>query len=479
MYWHYRLYPVDGRCRKRRYQLRSGIVYIFAIVMLALMTVMTVALASSTNLNLSRSRHMEDSISAQLSAESGLQFMLMNLSRLRMPASTSSSTFIANLSTEIAGMLNDTPNACGQVVSCSGSTISIPSITADASSFTCSITILTPAADGIPRCRLTSVGSRGLASRTVSLDMAMVPVSADAFNYAIASKGSIAVSGSATIDGMTSPDEANVLSISQDAFAISVGGSATIGGDLFLTADGEDSVYLQGGGLSVGGESDIEAIVNGHVHRLPEEPDFPVLDLAPFAAMATTVIDSTTDLTGPGLVVNNARIAAGTNPEFKQDTVINGILYIESPNVVTFKSKAVLNAMIVTEDVAGDADSNVLDFKGQITAPGVEALPDTSEFQAIKEQQGTVILAPSFSVQFRGSVNSINGTIAADQFSFLGNSNISGEVAGTIIGLSSRDLVMQGNATILVNKQDSDQTPAGFVHFKGVDVIVNSYAEGN
>jgi hypothetical protein len=309
--------------------------------------------------------------------------------------------------------------------------------------------------------------------------MKMVPVSADAFNYAVASKGGISVSGSATIDGMTSPDEAGVLSISQDAFAISVGGSATIGGDLYLTADGEDSVYLQGGGLSVGGSSDIDEIVGDHVHRLPEDPDFPELDLTPFQNLTTTVIDSSTDLSGPGLIVNNARIAAGTNPEFKQDTVINGILYIESPNTVTFKSKATLNAIIVTEDATGLAGPNELDFKGQVSAPGVDALPDTPEFQAVKAQSGTILLAPGFDVQFCGSVNSINGTIAADQFSFLGNSNVSGEIAGTIIGLSSKNLVMSGNATILVNKQDSNDTPAGFVHFKGLAVIAGTYTEGN
>jgi len=447
--------------------------------MLALMTVMTVRLAASTNLNLSRSRHMKDSLSAQLSAESGLQFMLMSFTKLRMPATTDSSTLMTNLSEGLASILDDTTNVSGQAVSYSGSTISLPAITAGASSFTCSVFVLTPDAEGTPCCRLTSTGSSGLASRTVSVDMKMASVSADAFNYAIASKGSISISGSATIDGMTSSDEASILSINQEAFAISVGGSATIGGDLFLTAEGEDSVYLQGGGLSVGGKSDIDEIVGNHVHRLPEGPDFPELDLTPFSALATTVIDSSTDLSGPGLVVNNARIAAGTNPEFKQDTEINGILYVESPNTVTFKSKATLNAIIVTEDATGLAGPNEIEFKGQVTAPGVDALPDIPEFQAVKAQSGTIILAPGFDVRFCGSVNSINGTIAGDQFSFLGNSNISGEIAGTIIGLSPASLVMQGNATILVNKQDSHDTPAGFVHFKGLSVIAGTYSEGN
>ncbi len=120
----------------------------------------------------------------------------------------------------------------------------------------------------------------------------------------------------------------------------------------------------------------------------------------------------------------------------------------------------------------------LLDFKGQVTAPGVNALDATEEFAAIKALQGTIVLAPGFGVEMHGSVNSINGTIAADQFSFLGNSNISGEIAGTIIGLSSKDLVMSGNATILINKATDNAAPAGFIHYKGISVIKNTYSEG-
>jgi hypothetical protein len=460
---------------------RRGVAYLFALAILALMTSMTVALMASTNMNLSRHQHMKDSMTAQLSAESGLQFMLMNFTKLRMPANTNSSTFAANLAEGIGDILNQTSNIGGQTVTRIGSTISIPPITAGDSTFNCTIIIMPPDANGVPQCRLTSVGSSGMASRTVSLDMQMGGRSADAFNYAIASKGGIAVTGSAVIDGMNEGSEASILSISQEAFAIEIGGSATVGGDLYLTADGENSVYLQGGGLSVGGTSDIDEIIGDHVHRLVDEPDFPTLDLTPFTALAATatVVDDTTDLTGQDMVFNNVRIAAGTNPEFKNDTVINGLLYIEAPNTVTFKSKVVLNAIIVTEDATGIEGDSLLDFKGQVSAPGVDALPDTAEFAGIKAQQGTIILAPGFGIEMHGAVNSINGTIAADQFSFLGASNISGEIAGTIIGLSSKDLVMSGNATILINKKDDNDAPAGFVHYQGVYVTENTYSEGN
>ncbi|MBT3201638.1 MAG: hypothetical protein HN350_17185 [Phycisphaerales bacterium] len=475
---------IDNKnCWSERRPLRSrrGVAYLFSLAMLALMTTMAVALMASTNLNLSRGQHMKDSLAAQLSAESGLQFVSMNFDKIRMPEGTNEATFATNLAAAIGEVLNETSNLCGGVVTCDGTTITIPKIIVGDSSFTCTVTILAPDVNGTPQCRVSSLGVSGLASRTVSLDMQMTGRAAGAFDYAIASKGGIYVSGNAEINGMNMPDEASVLSVNQNAIAISIGGSATIGGDLYLTAEDDGSLDLTGGGLSVGGESDINVIRDNNVHWLEDEPSFPELNLAPFEALAetATVIDASTDVDGKDLVFNNVRIAAGTNPEFKQDTVINGLLYIEAPNEVTFKSKVILNAIVVTEDGNGVTGASTLDFKSQVTVPGVDALPDTEEFADVKTLRGTAILAPGFGVQFRGQVNSINGTIAADQFSFLGNSSISGDVSGTIIGLSSKDLVMSGNATILVNKEAADDTPAGFVHFQGVAPVGNTYSEGD
>jgi len=435
---------------------------------------------SSVNMNLSRSRNLNNSLVAQLSAESGLEFLILCIEEVRMPSSTDADTYMANLAGQLGEQLDGTVNLNGQTVSFSDGMISIPAITVGMATFSCSVAVIAPDGDGTPQCRLSASAVSGSAPRTASVDLKLVPRTAEVFDYAVASRGSIYVSGSATIDGMNSPDEGSILSLDSDALAISIGGHATVGGDLYLTAEGEDSIALTGGGLSVGGTSDTAEIIDNHVHRLTEEPDFPELDLTPFSALTTSVIDSNTDLTGPGLVFNNIHITAGTDPEFMQDTVINGIIYVEAPNNIVFKSKVTLNAIIVTEDASAmPIADNQLNFKGQVTAPGVGALPDTPEFAAVKQHNGTIILAPGFGVQFCGAVNSINGTIAADQFSFLGNANVSGEIAGSILGLSNADLVMQGNATILVNRDEADPTPAGFVHYKGMSLVSGSYSESH
>ena len=153
-------------------------------------------------------------------------------------------------------------------------------------------------------------------------------------------------------------------------------------------------------------------------------------------------------------------------------------MYIEAPNIVTFAGQATINGMIVTEDAStGNIADCQIDFRGTSSAPGVQALPDISEFKEIKTHTGTVILAPSFGVSFRGASNSINGLIAADKLAFLGNSNISGDVSGSIIGLKDNELNLQGNATIRISRPNASSLPAGFEHPFGLEPQAGTYTE--
>ena len=236
---------------------------------------------------------------------------------------------------------------------------------------------------------------------------------------------------------------------------------------------------MTGGGLNVAGESDIFAIMANHAHFGVDEPDFPVIDITPFDSMTTSEITPDTDIPNQDLVLDNVRIKAGANPSFTRDTVINGVLYIESPNNVVFTAGTTINGIVVTEDdpTVAEADKTI-EFRGHVTAPGVGALPDGDpRFAAVKQHEGTSILAPGYSVTFRGTTNSINGTIAADQLAFRGNSDITGELNGSIIGLKDREMLLEGNAMIRINRQTADDTPAGFVHPLGMVIVEGTYSE--
>jgi type IV pilus assembly protein PilX len=461
-----------------RSQRRRGVAYVFALLFLILLTALSTALYSSASLSLRQGANLREQMSARAAAEGGLNYMLYALGDVSMPASTSIDSLIPNLESALNTTLGQTPNLNGSDVSSTGISVVVPPISLGTGTFQCTFSLMTPEQPGQQRLRLRVEGTSGQASHTVSVVMTTTERRASIFDYGIASRGKILISGSAVVDGMNSPDEATVLSMSSEPVAIEAGGHATVGGDLYVTSDNEGAVRLYGN-LTVGGTSDLEEIMYEHVHTAVDEPEFPEIDVSPFVAMTTSVIDSDTDLNGTSLVFTNARVAANTNPDFRNTTVINGVLYIESPNVVTFHAGTTIKAIIVTEeDPLGEMAENQIDFRGHVIAPGVDALPDTPEFAAVKQESGSVILAPGFGVTFRGCTNSVNGVIAADQFSFLGASDISGDLTGSVLGLKDLPVKLAGNASIRINRLDSHDTPGGFVLPLGLMTVPDTYLEG-
>ena len=96
----------------------------------------------------------------------------------------------------------------------------------------------------------------------------------------------------------------------------SAGGHATIGGDLFVTTEDANSIVLLGGGLTIAGESDPDLILQHHVNVNVDDPGFPETDIAPFAELTRSIIDSNTDLAGGDIGwATRKRRAATRNPK--------------------------------------------------------------------------------------------------------------------------------------------------------------------
>jgi len=440
---------------------------------------LSVALISATTLNQKMGENQSYSLAARMAAEGGLSWMLWQLDRIMMPPETTEDTLISNLADGLSSALDGTANLDGQVISSTAGTILVPPVALDHGNFSCAL-VMAPDGQGGQRCRLTVTGTRSGAKCHVSMDFDVVIKRATVFNYGVASRGRIIVTGSALIEGVVDPEDASVLSTRSEPVAIEAGGHATITGDLYVTGENLDYVSLKGGGYTIGGESDPDLIITEHVHVDVNEPDFPAIDITPFEALTKSIIDSNTDLASSGLVFNNARVLAGTNPTFHNYTVINGVLFVETPNVVTFNAGTTINGVIVTEDASGlDIEDNQIDFKGHATAPGVDALPDDDpNFAAIKQLTGTVILAPGFSLTFNGSTNAVNGVIAADQLTFNGNSELSGNLTGTVIGLANAELSLKGNTSLHLSRPTNQSPPVGFKHPVGLAPNPGTYYEG-
>jgi len=445
---------------------RRGLALIAALLLLVVFTSLGVAMASFTDLSLRKSDNCRAVAGSRLAAESGLEFMLQQLAAIRLPGTTSEETFAINCQVALAQRLNGTDNLAGQSVTSAADVVYVPEIRLDQGSFTTELTWI-----AANRCLMTVRGRYMGVSRSISMEMELVPRQPRVFDYGLASKGKISISGNARIIGVNYPEEASIISATRDNIeAIHVDGNAEISGDISVCDDHNTIVIT--GTPSIGGSSD-PAVWAEHMHFGLDEPDFPELDTSELEALATNVVDVSTD-TSQG-VFNNIRILAGTNPIFSSDVVINGVVFVEAPNVVTFTAKTTLNGLVVTEDNGFDPETCQLFFGGHVDAHGVEALPDTPEFADVKRQTGTFILAPGFAVTFAGSFSAINGTIAADQLTFTGTAE--GVIRGSVIGLEDRIIKVGGNVDIYVDRQNADQSPAGFVNSFAFQPLPNTYSE--
>lgn len=440
---------------------------VIALIILSTLGILAASFISDIGLNLRAGANQRSVLDARLAAESGMTFILFQFQDLRLPGNTTQEQLPAAIAEALGGWLDNTSNLNGQVVTLSNGTVIVPPIQIGDSSFSASIT-----APGNDICRLEVTGTSKGISRRLAIDMQLRATNSPVFDYGLASRGSILIQGNSQIIGIDDPTEASILSASTTG-TTTIAGSAIVSGDIYSAAD--SSGVIISGSPSVAGETDLDRI-NEHVHTGVTPPLFPEADTEPLASLATTVVDSQTEINENGLVLNNIRIAAGTNPNFGHDVVLNGIIVIEAPNNVKFDGKVTVNGMIITVGSQGNPITNCqIRFAGQVEANGVEALPDLPEFEAVKQQTGTFILAPGFHVRFEGQFSVIGGTIAADQLTFSGLAE--GTISGSVIGLADYPTVVDGNVSIQVRHADTDYNPAGFVKCLALTPEAITYTE--
>jgi hypothetical protein len=443
---------------------------VLSVFVLGILSALAMSLVVDTGLTALRSDNYRDSVSAQLAAESGFEFMLKAMDEVRVPETTTQTTFLEDCSAAFGEKLNGTPNLASATVRTDGSQVVIPPISLPnkGGNFTSYVTWL-----DATHVRLETVGTCGGISRRLRMDFERVVHRSPVFDNGVASKGQLKISGNSKIKGTTDPNDASILAASSTYDnAVIIEGGVVIDGDVY--AAGETSYVDITGTPEIAGSTD-PGVYSDNLHTATDVPDFPAVDTTVLAGMATSVIDSTTDLTGSDLVFNNVRIAAGTNPTFSTGVTVNGIVYIEAPNIVSFSGQANLNGLVATQDSDEPIETCHISFAGGVTANGVEALPDTEEFADVKQQAGTFIVAPGFSVSFAGNCSIAGGIIAADQLTFTGAAE--GSVNGSVISLEDSLTTFGGNVTLYVDHDGAVQQPAGFINSFGLSAIPDSYTE--
>ena len=445
---------------------REGTAYIIALILLAFFTAMASAFAVFSNTSVQTSKNVADIHRAQLAAEGGMAISVRAIRRLSLPSDIDDDTIMLNITQALADRLNGSDNLGGAVVTGDGSTVTIPAIATEDGSFT---TRVIKQAGGTISLEVEGVANG--VRRTIAIDIVLIDEHPNSvFNYGLASRGSISISGSGEIRGMNAFTEASVISATEGDVAVSLSGSAVVQGDISVV--GSSTVEI-GSNVTVAGQTG--DAINQHVHFGVEAPIFPEVDTTIFVPLLVggDVVDIGDDTSQPGMVFNNVLIKAGANPTFASDVTINGIIFIESPNDVKFAGKVTLNGLIATEDGDDPIQDCKISFAGQVDAFGVEALGDG--FDAVKEMTGTFVVAPGFDVHFAGQFTTINGTVAADKLTFSGQA--AGTVKGSVIGLADHSTNISGTVNIIIDRSDDDSTDAGFSIPKALAVVPRTYLE--
>jgi hypothetical protein len=250
--------------------------------------------------------------------------------------------------------------------------------------------------------------------------------------------------------------------------AVEVGGNTNFDGNIDI---GNSLATVNShGDVNIAGQHGQPAIDN-HVTFGAEPVEFPIPETDPFLTYATgPVIDKVTDLSNSMTLVN-AVGRAGTNPIFLGNVVIQGILFIEQPNQATFTRNVSLQGIIVANGDASAPGTNQISFAGNFASG---PYPSDSQFDAIRKEIGSSILAPGFGVSFTGNFASVNGVMAASNLHF--SSNASAIVKGTMISYSPDATRVDGNISMTFDRAAMVEIPAGFDLLRVLTYKPASYA---
>jgi hypothetical protein len=440
--------PVQKKSKKPNHK---GAVLIVSMIFVLIFSALAVSMAtmSGTNVQLASNQHKVGSAIA--STESGLEAMRYWLNQVTFPSHVLPSDYHGEIVSTLQSDLS--ANSITNITVFNNGTIPpVPLDSATGQAFEAEVLI---DANNTDILQLTAIGGNDI-TRTIRVQYDILPYEYPIFDYGLATKGPVHFLGNPTVNGVNSNGEADIfIESNNNNLAMLVTGNTNFDGDITVS-NAVANVALMGT-VQIAGDTGQTAIDN-HINIGTNSPQFPVPDTQHFQQYATgPVIDSSTDLSS-GMTLTNATIAAGTDPNFLNNVIIEGILYIEQPNIVTFQGNVDSQGMIVAEGDPNFAGANnSISFLGNFAT---NPIPAGVQFDAIRQEEGSSILAPAFSVAFAGNFSALSGVLAVSGAHFSGNVNA--VIEGTIVNYSDNPTVIEGNARLNFDRSNNITVPAGF-----------------
>lgn len=452
---------------------RKGAALIISMIFVLIFSALAVSMATMSGTNLQLADNQRKANRSHACAESGLDILRFWLGRIYMPGMTQPDdrfSYLANfLQTDLAenGISNIPIAIYANHILIGAGENPVVLHSSPAQYFSAEI----QTTSNIDILQMDVTGSAGAVQRTIRVNYNFGTRANTVFDYGVATKGALNLHGNIEMSGANVELDAGVyIESPNDANALSIIGNSSIAGDVTIT-NPDATVTLQGGQASIGGETGQDAIDN-HVTLGAEPTEFPVPNPDYFEHYVQNTYDPNNVLPA----YDNVRIPANTNPTFSTVT-FRGIVFIEAPNVVTFTGNVTITGIIVGDgDLSDNSGTNQIIFAGTVDSYSVTDLPeDDPQFEELRNETGTFLMAPGFSVSFGGNFNTLNGAIAANGIEFFGNAG--GTVDGSIINYSDSPMTLTGNSDLFFNRSGTDQMPAGF----GPEIILyyvpSSYSE--
>lgn len=454
--------------RTARRPSQRGFALIIALGLLTVMTCLAVHLCCASNSSLVQSANHAKIEAARMQAESGQAFMAYTLRRVSLPLAGAGNAILEAVAVHLDEGLSGSQSLKGSVIGFSENLLVVPDIVFGKAgeSFRTELWMATP-----ETLRVRITGKAGGIQRRVAMDFAVTgghPI----FGFGIASKGPICLENTVSILGANQASEARLLSTAPGT-VLRLEGDLTIEGDVYTTDPNAD-VIVNGIG-TIGGTAMSDPEVWDHVHIGAEIPEFPEIDISPFLPFVTGLIDGDTETSGTQ-TFSNVRIAANTDPSFSGDITLRGVIYIETPNRVTFGEGTKIQGVIVTQDGGALSAANEIKFENGTYSYGTETLPDVAPFRQVRKMTGSFILAPGFRVKFENESGVINGLIAAGHVKF--ENAFNGTLRGGIICYGDEEMAAENGSSFTIDHSHYHDVPAGFsVDARRLVALPASYTE--
>jgi hypothetical protein len=425
----------------------SGFASILALVFLAVFSALAIALMAAANGALLKADNQAHVQNALLASESGLAFYTYELQHIGMSGSLRGQAMLDSLASKLRADLNGKANLGGGTVGYDSTAITVPPISLDGGkSFTAQITLTAP-----DRLHLIVKGQVGAGAggggaavslqRQVGIDFH--PTWDQAIGFGLCSRGPVEMGMNTDLSGVSQPSDGSIYSASSGV-AISCG-SGHISGDVTVSDPNAQT--------ALGGTT-----VDGVVRKNAPPVTMPQIDRSSYKSLATNVMNSSSPPTG---IYKNIRIPANTNPTFGGGVTLLGVIYIEAPNKVYFNNSVSFTGVMVADDPpAGSPDSdNYIYFNNNMTFKGPEHLPDTPEFTDVKKFQGSAILCPGFTMEFKNNMTSVGGIMALKALT--AKNNVDSTLYGSLLIYGNVGLDFKNNSDLNISLSGSSP-PVGF-----------------